>query len=79
MPLSQEAKASQKAAFKNATAQAIATATAKAEIAIETVLKRLARDTMLKIERVSVDTENHPTCSVEIYLKSSDLTDTAAE
>ena len=48
--------------------QAISTATAKAEIAVEKILSKLEKDTRRKIKTLSVDTENFKTCSVEIFL-----------
>ena len=68
MPLSQEAKDQQHAAFVSAQERAIETAIAKAEIAVEKILNRLAHDTKKRIKAVSVDTENHSSAAVEIYL-----------
>lgn len=68
MPLSPEARQSQKRAFDRACEQAESTAIAKAEIAIEVILKRLAKDTCRSVKRVEVDTENHATPTVSIWL-----------
>jgi len=68
MPLSQEAKDSQRAAFENAQVNAIETATKKAQEQIRKVLLALEHDTMLSIESVAVDTRNFAQLDTEIFL-----------
>jgi hypothetical protein len=68
MPLNQEAKDSQRAAFENAQARAIETATKKAQEQIRKILLALEHDTMLSIESVAVDTRNFAQLDTEIFL-----------
>lgn len=55
-------------ALKSAIEAAADNARAKAEIAIEKILLGLEQDTMLKIDRVDVDTRNFVNCNVAIFL-----------
>jgi hypothetical protein len=44
-------------------------ARAKAEIAIEKILRGLEHDTMLKIDQVQIDTRNFAELNVEIFFR----------
>ncbi len=68
MPLTAEAKQSQKAAHDAAVKNAIEVATDKAEKAIQKILHRLEHDTMMSVETISVDTRNFGQLATEIYL-----------
>lgn len=68
MPLSEEAKESQRAAFKAAQANAVEVATKKAQEAIQKILLSLERDTRLSVDAVTVDTRNFGQLKTEIFL-----------
>lgn len=55
--------------LKEAIAAAADNARAKAEIAIEKILRGLEHDTMLKIDQVQVDTRNFAELNVEIFFR----------
>jgi hypothetical protein len=57
------------ATLENATEAAIDDARAKAEIAIEKILRDLEHDTMRKVYAVDIDTMNFPTPDVEIIFR----------
>lgn len=68
MPLDQETKDRQHAAFVAATDHAIEIAITKAEQAIQKVLHGLEHDTMMTVWNVAVDTRNFSQLRTEIFL-----------
>lgn len=62
-----------------ATGDAIENTIAKAEIAIEKVLRDLERDTQLRLHEVTVDTQNFKTAAVRISLHPGYIVEWSAE